>query len=149
MRTAQSYRAPWKTGRRCLPPARGFYEWQLQADSGRTKTPYYIHLADQPIFAFAGLWDVSHTDDGTQIESCTHITMPADDFVGRIHNTKRRMPVILDRKRYDAWLFGSAADAWNLLQSCPDQSMRAWPVSRRVNSPSNDDPALLTPVDGP
>lgn len=52
--TAASYRGPWKRGQRCLQVASGFYEWHL--DNEGRKVPFYIHLADQPIFAFAGLW---------------------------------------------------------------------------------------------
>jgi putative SOS response-associated peptidase YedK len=40
-------------GRRCVLPATGFYEWQVQAD-GRTKRPYYVTANDQEIFGFAG-----------------------------------------------------------------------------------------------
>ena len=77
VRTSASYRGPWKRNQRCLVVALGFYEWQLQVD-GRTKVPYYIHLNDQDMFAFAGLWDSSRTDQGEVIESCVHITMPAN-----------------------------------------------------------------------
>ena len=80
VQTAASYRGPWKRGQRCLVIAQGFYEWQTQAD-GKTKVPYYIHLNDQDIFAFAGLWDSSRTDQGEVIESCVHITMPANRVV--------------------------------------------------------------------
>ena len=41
--------APWSRGQRCLVVARGFYEWQTQAD-GKNKVPYYIHVNDQEIF---------------------------------------------------------------------------------------------------
>ena len=55
--TAASYRGPWKRGQRCLQFASGFFEWHL--DPNGVKQPYYIHLADQGAFAFAGLWDRS------------------------------------------------------------------------------------------
>ena len=40
---------------RCLVPANGFYEW---CATPRGKQPYFIHLRDEPLFAFAGLYDV-------------------------------------------------------------------------------------------
>jgi len=61
-------------GQRCILPASGFYEWHANAD--RSKTPFYITCADQPVFGFAGLWDSSKREDGTLLESCTIITMP-------------------------------------------------------------------------
>ena len=38
--------------RRCLIPADGFYEWQ---SSGRQKQPFSIGMANDSVFAFAGL----------------------------------------------------------------------------------------------
>jgi putative SOS response-associated peptidase YedK len=90
LQTAASYRGPWQRGRRCLQVAQGFYEWQVQAD-GKTKVPYYIHTNDQPIFAFAALWDSSRTETGVIIESVTHITLPANSVVGKIHNSQHRI----------------------------------------------------------
>ena len=145
VQSAASYRGPWKRGQRCLLAAQGFYEWQTQAD-GRTKIPYYIHLNDQPIFAFAGLWDSSRTDAGEIIESCVHITMPANRIVGEIHNTQHRMPAILARRDREAWLEGSAEQAWPVLKPYPDEHMVAWPVSTRVNKPANNDPELIAPA---
>ena len=72
VQTAASYRGPWKRAQRCLVVAKGFFEWQVQAD-GKTKVPFFIHVDDQEVFAFAGLWDSSRTDAGDTIESCTHI----------------------------------------------------------------------------
>ena len=142
LQTAASYRGPWKLGRRCLVVASGFYEWQVQAD-GKTKLPYFIHTSDQEIFAFAGIWDASRTDTGESIESVAHITVPANHLVGEIHNTKHRMPAILSKAAREAWLSGSPDEAWATLAPYPDELMAAWPVSTRVNSPKNNDAALV------
>ena len=145
VQTAASYRGPWSRGQRCLVVAQGFYEWQVQAD-GKTKVPFYIHTNDQPIFAFAGLWDASKTEDGTYIESVTHITVPANSLVGEIHNSKQRMPAILEKADREAWLSGTAEEAWDTLVPYPDDMMVAWPVSTRVNAPKNNDSNLIEPV---
>jgi putative SOS response-associated peptidase YedK len=145
VQTAASYCGPWSRGQRCLVVAQGFFEWQVQAD-GRTKVPFYIHTNDQPIFAFAGLWDSSRAADGTYIESVTHITLPANDIVGEIHNTKHRMPAILEKADREAWLTGAPEEAWETLVPYPDDLMVAWPISTRVNKPQNNDPSLMEPV---
>jgi putative SOS response-associated peptidase YedK len=145
VQTAASYRGPWKRGQRCLQLATGFYEWQTQPD-GKTKIPYYITLNDQEMFALAGLWDSSRTDAGESIESCVHITMPANKLVGEIHNTKHRMPAILARDDQEAWLSGSPDEAWATLKPYPDEHMVAWPVSKNVNSPRNNNATLVEPV---
>jgi putative SOS response-associated peptidase YedK len=72
---AASWRGPWTRGQRCILPALGFYEWQVQAN-GKSKQPFYITLNDQDVFGFAGLWDSSRGADGAKIESCTIVTMP-------------------------------------------------------------------------
>jgi putative SOS response-associated peptidase YedK len=143
--TAPSYRGAWSRGQRCLVIAQGFYEWQTQSD-GKSRVPYFIHLNDQTIFAFAGLWDASRTAQGTWVESCVHLTMPANRVLSEIHNTQRRMPAILAREDREAWLSGSAEEAWGALKPYPDEHMAAWPVSTRVNKPANDDAQLIEPV---
>jgi putative SOS response-associated peptidase YedK len=145
LQTAASYRGPWKRAQRCLVIARGFFEWQVQAD-GKTKVPYYIHTNDQETFAFAGLWDSSQTEAGDRIESVAHITMPANSLLGEIHNTKQRMPAILEKADREAWLRGSPEEAWETLTPYPDDLMVAWPVTSRVNTPRNNDAQLIEPL---
>ena len=118
----------------------------MQAD-GKSKLPFYIHTNDQDIFAFAGLWDSSRTDTGEVVESVTHITVPANDLVGTIHNTKYRMPAILEKADREAWLTGTPDEAWETLGPYPDDLMVAWPVSTRVNAPRNDDAKLIEAVE--
>jgi putative SOS response-associated peptidase YedK len=145
--TAASFRAPWKRAQRCIQPASGFYEWHLDA-LGR-KTPYLITLADQELFGFAGLWDWSVHDDGAVIESCAHITMPANELLADIHNGgnyPRRMPAILHREDHEAWLKGATAEARAVLRPYPADLMVAHPVSLRVNSVRNNGPELIEPI---
>ena len=144
LETSASFRGPWRRAQRCLVPARGFYEWHVNPDG--TKQPFYVHLADRPIFAFAGLWDRSVADDGSALESFTIITMSANALLSRIHNARRRMPAILAREDERTWLEGSAAAAHAVLVPYPDAAMRAHRVSARVNSARNDDPALIAPL---
>jgi putative SOS response-associated peptidase YedK len=145
--TAASYRGPWNRGQRCLQLASGFYVWHLNGE-GR-KAPYYIHLADQSAFGFAALWDRSFKPDGTAIESVVHITLPANDLMKVIHNTgsnPHRMPAILRKEDQDAWLHGSVDDARAVLRQYDPGLMVAYEVSTRVNTPKNNDPALLAPM---
>ena len=139
-----SWRGPWARGQRCILPATGFYEWHVNED--RSKTPFYITCADQPVFGLAGLWDASRADDGSVIESCTIITMPPNSLLAEIHNAKQRMPAILQSQDIDAWLSGAIDQARAALKPYPSDSMVAWPVSSRVNTPKNDDAQLIEPL---
>jgi putative SOS response-associated peptidase YedK len=134
-----SFRSAFRR-RRCLIPADGFYEWKRENGS---KQPYYFRIDGGRPFAFAGLWE-SWNKDG-EIRSCTILTTTANDLVEEIHE---RMPVILPRDRYDAWLDpeaeGEALAA--LLGPYPGDDLEAYPVSRFVNSPGNDDPRCIEPA---
>lgn len=128
--------------RRCLVPADGFYEWPK---SGDRKQPYRVTLAEEPLFAFAGLWERWDGPDGP-VETFTIVTTEAASSIAHI---QPRMPVILDPADYGAWLDSAAArdDALALLRPFPDDRLRAEPVSRRVNSVRHDDPSVLGPPD--
>jgi putative SOS response-associated peptidase YedK len=145
--TAASYRGPWTRGQRCLQIASGFYEWHL--DGAGRKAPFYIHLNDQPVFAFAALWDRSIKADGTAVESVVHITMPANELMKSIHNAgsnPHRMPAILRKEDQEAWLAGSADDARAVLKQYDAGLMVAYEVSTRVNTPKTNDAKLIEPA---
>ena len=146
--SAASYKGPWWRGQRCLQLASGFYEWHVDAH-GR-KAPYLITVADQELFGFAALWDRSVKEDGTAIESCVHITMPANELLADIHNTgnnPHRMPAILRAEDREAWLSGTAEEARAVLTQYPADLMDAYEVSTRVNSVKNNSPDLIEPIE--
>lgn len=133
--------------RRCLIPADGFFEWQ-SLPGERAKQPWYMSRSDGQPFAFAGLWECWEPRDGNgqPIESCTIIVTSANELVSSIHD---RMPVILDPGDYQLWLDPANRDSQvlsGLLRPYPAQSMAARPVSRRVNSPSNDSSDCIEPI---
>ena len=133
---AASWKSPWNRGQRCIVPAMGFYEWQVQAD-GKTKQPFFITCGDQEIFGFAGLWDSSTTAEDVKVNSCTIVTMPANKIMSEIHNAKQRMPAILRKEDRETWLKGDLESALKVLQQYPDELLIQRPVSPggRPNSP--------------
>jgi putative SOS response-associated peptidase YedK len=128
--------------RRCLIPADGFYEWK-RMNGG--KQPYYIRMEGGHPFAFAGLWESWDKGREGEIRSCTILTTGANPLVGEIHD---RMPVIVAPDAYDVWLDpASEEDELNgLLAPHPEDEMEAYPVSRFVNSPSNNDERCIEPT---
>jgi putative SOS response-associated peptidase YedK len=125
--------------RRCLVPASGFYEWLA---TGGRKQPYCFRSWDEKPFAFAGLWERWEGPDGP-VESCAILTTGANELVRPVHD---RMPVILPRLHWQAWLdrdLQEAAAVVPLLRPYPSDAMRAYPVSLLVNNPRNDRPECL------
>jgi putative SOS response-associated peptidase YedK len=147
LETAPTWRGPWSRAQRCILPAAGFYEWHLNAAG--EKHPYFIHVADQDVFGFAGLWDRSFTAAGSVVESCALVTVPGNDLMRQIHNTGAnpfRMPAILAHTDHDAWLSGSMEEAKAALQPYPQEMLVAHQVSTRVNSAKNNDEKLIEPA---
>ncbi|MCZ6678042.1 MAG: SOS response-associated peptidase [Candidatus Poribacteria bacterium] len=141
-----AFRTSYKR-RRCLILADGFYEWHREPGHS-SKTPIYIQLRSEKPFAFAGLWEVWRpSDDDDPLLSCTIITTTPNSLMEKIH---RRMPVILPPESYEQWLdpCQQPPDRLNeLLTPYPPEEMVAYPVSRLVNSPQNDLPDCIRPVD--
>jgi len=126
---------------RCIIPANGYYEWITKPDG---KQPYFISAPDGGVLSFAGLWDRwKNPETGEPTASCTIIVTDANALTRPIHD---RMPVILDKADFAAWLGGSGGT--ELLRSAADAKLRMWPVSRRVNKSGtgDDDPTLIEEV---
>jgi putative SOS response-associated peptidase YedK len=131
--------------RRCLVPADGYYEWQA-APNSKHKTPMYIFLDEHELFAFAGLWDVWQAPDGTEVRTCTLLTTDANDATRPIHH---RMPVIIERANYEAWLHSDdERERRALLKPFTSKQVAFHPVAKTVNKPANDSPENIIPVDG-
>jgi putative SOS response-associated peptidase YedK len=135
------------TGRRCLIPADGFYEWERIPDKG--KLPHYIYGADGHPLALAGLWaSWKDPESGERARTCTILTGSPDDLVAPIHD---RMPVILPQELWDDWLDPSLADpaeVAELLASRPGVGLAEHAVSTLVNSVRNNVPELVAPLRG-
>jgi putative SOS response-associated peptidase YedK len=105
----------------------------------------YIRLKEGKPFAFAGLWEVWHPGDEA-IQSCTIITTAPNQMMSTIHD---RMPVILPPMAWEHWLEPDDQPASLLdpfLRPYPASEMEAYPVSKFVNSPTNDNAGCIQPA---
>lgn len=131
--------------RRCLVPADGFYEWRAGADG---KQPYVLRARDGRPLAFAGLWEHWQDANGSEIESCTILVRDANAQVRAVHD---RMPVIVAPESFDLWLdirSQKPQPLRTLLAAQQPPELEIYPVGRSVNSPKNDAPTLLDPLEG-
>lgn len=137
----RSYKGPFEK-RRCLVIADGFYEWKK---TGKNKQPYRIRLADESLFAFAGLYEIWKNEEQV-LPSFTIITTKPNAVMENIHN---RMPVILPSDVERRWLDQSldTDELKTLLKPYPKDDLHAYPVSRLVNNPKNNQPEVLQPVE--
>lgn len=131
--------------KRCLVPANGFYEWQ---QSGSAKVPHFISLKNEPLFAFAGLFERWLGPENEAVFTYTIITTQANPLIAPLHE---RMPVILRPEQYDAWLDPAQRDTdalRALLQPYPADEMTFWEVPEDVNKATVNHPDLMKPGSG-
>jgi putative SOS response-associated peptidase YedK len=133
------------SGRRCLIPSDGFYEW-----GGRERTPHWIRLRDGAPFAYAGLYERGSGagEDDTTPATFTIVTTEPNELVGTLHD---RMPVIIAPDRYDRWLDPSRStdELRALLRPYPAAKMTMQPVARTVNHAEAEGPACVFPAPAP
>ena len=128
--------------RRCVIPADGFYEWRKNADG--SKTPMYITLASEGVFAFAGLFETWKDPLGEEVKTCTIITTGPNGLLAGVHD---RMPAILSPEGVKAWLAGTGEEkVLELLKAYPAEQMKMRPVGRGVNSAAREGAELIAPV---
>ena len=125
---AETVAAKFRNSPRCLVPVSGFYEWKREA--GR-KQPYYFFPENEALFGFAALWER---------DTCSLITTEPNAVIGKVHD---RMPLIVPREGYAAWLAGDE----KILERPPEIAMLAHPVSMAVNQAANDSSKLIEPVE--
>lgn len=140
-----AFRAAFKL-RRCIVPADGFYEWQLQVAG---KQPFYIHRADGRLLAMAGLWEHWMPPGAPEpLQTFTILTTAANAWMQPLHE---RMPVILKEPDVARWLDPASkpADLQSLLASVAEEHLAAYAVTKAVGNVRNDRPANLEPVSEP
>jgi putative SOS response-associated peptidase YedK len=126
--------------KRCLIPSSGFYEWVQDGDA---KRPLYIHLKDEPLMVFAGIWDKWISPEGGIIESCSILTTHSNKLIETIHD---RQPVILQPEEFNLWLDRDIVNPEvlaHLFHPYPADRMEMYPVSTQVNSTRNEGPDLI------
>jgi putative SOS response-associated peptidase YedK len=105
------------------------------------------------VLAMAGLYEIwrdksvaDPDQDEAWLWTCTVLTTSATDDLGRIHD---RMPLLVERERYDAWLDPLNSDPDELLDllvpAAPGR-LEAYAVSKAVSSVKNNGPHLIDPL---
>ncbi|HZZ51527.1 MAG TPA: SOS response-associated peptidase [Pseudonocardia sp.] len=131
--------------RRCLMPADGWYEWQRSTSA---KQPYYLTGPDGASLAMAGLWEFWRSADGGEpLVTSAVLTTGAVGALSEIHD---RMPLLLAREDWAAWLDPDSADVTPLLAQPSARivdSLELRPISSRVNNVRNGGPELTARAD--
>ncbi|SMF61068.1 SOS response-associated peptidase [Allosphingosinicella indica] len=107
---------------RCIIPVTEFAEAEGVKGS---KTRTWFSVQDEPLFGWAGLW----RDSAEWGSVYSGVMTDCNDAIRPVHD---RMPVLLRRDEYDAWLRGSFQDVLAFQARCfPAESI----IMRRTSDP--------------
>jgi len=132
---------------RCLVIADGYFEWH---HANGKKYPYYIQLKDRGLFAMAGLWSDWKLGD-IRKKTFAIVTTEANPMMARIHNSAKRMPVILPPGSEREWIAPglSKAEIQAMMKPLDQDLMDAHTVSRLISQPKAEKnvPEAIAPFD--
>lgn len=120
--------------RRCIIPVDGFFEWKHE---GKDKIPYFIHPKKHPFFLLAGIYSHWKNPFGDIETTFSIITTEANELMAEIHNTKKRMPLMIDQANLDAWIDPDLPKSGiiELMEPCDDREMAAYTISKDIGNP--------------
>jgi putative SOS response-associated peptidase YedK len=137
---------------RCLVCTTGFFEHQ---DTGhKKKTPYFIHVRDERVFCFAGLYNYApkpHPETGELTGTFAIITREGNSLLQQIHNSgpnQGRMPLILTRDQALRWIDPRLTDEEirEIVDTeYPAAQLEAWPVNT-IRRPKEDNQSVIARV---
>jgi putative SOS response-associated peptidase YedK len=132
--------------RRCLILSSGFFEWHHYFPAHKKtglplKTeatiPHYITLKEKPYFYMAGIYK-PWTDvvTGEHVDTCAIVTTTAkgNRIMEWVHNSKERMPTILNEDLAYEWLFGKLSEeriTEIATTQLPMEQLQACPIDKK------------------
>ncbi|MBD3311789.1 MAG: SOS response-associated peptidase [Candidatus Magasanikbacteria bacterium] len=124
--------------RRCLVPVDGFFEWD------EDKNPFYIYLADNSIFSFAGIWESYVDEKNKEIPTYSILTTQPNIKISKIHD---RMPVILKKSDEKVWLEENKQEVIkSFFKKIPESDIKLHRVTKQINNPANNKSELLKKI---
>lgn len=121
------------TKQRCVLGIQGFYEWR---EVQHKKYPYFIYSSKNEMLSLGCIYDNwIDTNTGEIISSFSIITTQANAFMQKIHNTKKRMPLILPNDKIVTWLDNNTSNSaiQSLIQPCSENFLTAHTISPIAN----------------
>jgi putative SOS response-associated peptidase YedK len=133
--------------KRCIIPVKGFFEWQ---HLGNEKIPWYIYHTENEVLSLAGLYDDwIESNTGEVFSTFSIVTTEANDLMAVIHNSGKRMPLILNKSTENRWIDVSIStdEAISLLYPAPSEILKAHTISPLINdrSANRNTPEVIKP----
>lgn len=141
-----SFRSAVKASRMGILPVKGFFEWRHHAN-GKTY-PYFIYPTQNRFFYLATIYE-TWLNPSTQapLTGFSILTTPANERMQEIHNTKQRMPLILETEAAKQWIDSKLPfeEKQKLIKPFATEGMKDHTISRLITSRKDNpnQPAVL------
>ncbi|MES2566987.1 MAG: SOS response-associated peptidase [Bacteroidota bacterium] len=135
--------------RRCLIPLSGFYEWR---DVNKVKFPYHISANKDDLFYVAGIYDYwTRKDTGKTFRSFSMVTTESNPLMTRIHNLKKRQPLMFDLEAGENWIRNDLKqdDIIELMQPTPQSFLKAHTINKINSDTDIISDSILKPAEYP
>lgn len=130
-----SFSVAWQNNP-CLVLASGFFEWQHRNNK---KNPFYIFPKYNEILLFGGIYnDWFDPNLSKWIRTYSIITRRANSLMSEIHNTKKRMPLIIPHNLANDWISGDSKERFKISNEDSENYLTAHEVDPRLNSQKNN-----------
>ncbi|MCX6273786.1 MAG: SOS response-associated peptidase, partial [Bacteroidetes bacterium] len=120
--------------KRCLLGINGFYEWR---DFNGKKYPYHIQLKGGELFSLGCIYENWLDKSTGEIkDTFSVLTTEANPLMEKIHNLKKRMPLIISREDECKWIDPTlnTEKIKNLIKPYQENEMEAYTISTDANS---------------
>lgn len=123
---------------RCLIPVSGFFE---SMDVKGKKYPHLIKVKNEDMYCLAGIYDYwTNPETNEKVGTYSILTVEANELMAKIHNIKKRMPVVIPKDLEAAWLTPDLSR--NLIEGLmapfPTDLMEAYPIAKFANNTKVD-----------
>ena len=117
--------------RRCLMLSSGFYEWRHYRGQAY---PYFIRVKGKNVFCQAGVWQPwTDRETGERMTTFALVTTKANALLSKIHNKRKRMPVILKDELIKLWMQKDLDDKTIkeiATFQLPPEELEFWPIRK-------------------
>jgi putative SOS response-associated peptidase YedK len=86
---------------RGILPINSFYEWH---HNGKNKTKFHISHKNEPILNIGVVYHQFANKNNESVQTFSIVTQKANKLMEKIHNTKKRMPLIIPKGEEEIWL---------------------------------------------
>jgi putative SOS response-associated peptidase YedK len=124
--------------RRCLLLSSGFYEWRWYRGKAY---PYFVRVKDKELFYLPGIWQPwTDKESGEKMTTFALVTTKANALLTKVHNKKKRMPVVLTEELQEEWMQKDLEEkrikAIAAFQY-PSEEMEAWTICKDFREQTN------------